>query len=243
MFAVICVEKEKRRLRKQRCRVEAVQTAVRGGAPFRIITVTQGAKGLDWHRIATAASCGSRNLLLPKGLSLPDNHYLNLFKADTLPLLIMLNTAAQKLERDDAAKRSLLIEDTNGVLPDYIDRVAPCASKIKIITDNPQAYFGAGIRLMERFGASPIICNSINKNEKFDAAVSKEPSENATLNFSVSSITADGTPEIPEPYLRLCPEEIDRFEFLCALFECSGVRAIGEITLNDLLSGANQAII
>lgn len=243
MFATICIENEKKRFRKRKCSVDAVQTAVRGGAPFRIITVTQGTKGIDWRKVAIAAGCGSRNLLLPKGIVLPESPHLNTFKADTLPLLIMLNTAAQRLKNDEATKRSLLIEDINGVLPDYIDRVAMCASKIKIITDNPQAYYSAGVRLMERFGASPIICNQTGKNERFDAAVSKEPLENANLNFSVSAITADGTPEIPEQYSRLCPEEIDRFDFLCALFECSGVRAIGEITLNDLLSGEKQDII
>ncbi len=236
MFAVVCIESGKKRRFRRKCVVNTVQTPVKGGAPFRIITVTPGSKGLDWHTIATQASCGSRNLLLPKGIRLPDSPHLSLFKADTLPLLIMLNTAAQKLKKSpDAPKRSLLIEDRSGVLPDYIDRVTSCASKIKILTDEPEKYYTAGKRLMERFGASPIICSQISKDEKFDAAVSFEPIKNAKQNFSVSAITEDGTPDIPEQYSRLCPSETDRFDFLCALFECSGVRAIGEYTLNDLI--------
>lgn len=244
MFAVICFENEKRKIRKRKTKIEAIQTPVRGGAPFRIVTISQGRKDIDWHRVAEAASCGSRNLLIPDGFILPDSPYLNLFKADTLPLLIMLNTAAKKLkEIPGATKRSLLIEDKNAVLPDYIDRVATCASKIKIVTDAPQAYYNAGLRLMERFGASPIVCGEKGENEKFDAAVSDEPVKNAKLNFSVSSIKAEGTPEIPEQYARLCPPEIDRFDFLCALFECSGVRAIGEYTLDDLISRGKNDII
>lgn len=235
MFAVICFDNDKRKLRKRKTKIEAIQTPVRGGAPFRIVTITKGKKDIDCHHVAQAASCGSRNLLVPDGFILPESPYLSLFKADTLPLLIMLNTAAKKLKAiPGATKRSLLIEDKSAVLPDYIDKVATCASKIKIMTDKPQAYYNAGLRLMERFGASPIICGERDENEKFDAAVSDTPVKNAKLNFSVSSITAEGTPEIPEQYARLCPVEIDRFDFLCALFECSGVRAIGEFTLDDL---------
>ncbi len=235
MFAVICFEKEKKKFRRRKTKIEAVQTPVRGGAPFRIVTINQGGKDIDWHRVAELASCGSRNLLIPDGFILPDSPYLNLFKADTLPLLIMLNTAAKKLKNmPGATKRSLLIEDKQAALPDYIDTIAPCASKIKIVTDKPQAYYNAGLRLMEHFGASPIVCGERGENDRFDAAISEEPLKNAALNFSVSSIKADGTPEIPEQYARLCPQEIDHFDFLCALFECSGIRGIGEFTLDDL---------
>lgn len=235
MFAVICIERESRKFRKRKTKIEAIQTPVRGGAPFRIVTVIRGKQKIDLHSLAAQAGCGSRNLLVPDGFILPDSPHLDLFKSATLPLLIMLNTAAKRLKNTQGAtKRSLLIEDKNAVLPDYIDRVALCASKIKIVTDNPQAYYGVSLRLMERFGASPIVCGERTESESFDAAVSDVPIKNAKLNFSVSAIKADGTPKIPKQYARLCPQGIDRFDFLCALFECSGVRAIGEITLDDL---------
>ncbi len=244
MFAVICIESDKSKIRKRKTKIEAIQTPVRGGAPFRIVTITKGRGEIDSQRLAGAASCGSRNLLVPDGFILPDSPHLKLFEADTLPLLITLNTAAKKLkEMPGATKRSLLIEDKNAVLPDYIDRVVTCAAKIKIVTDKPQAYYTAGLRLMERFGASPIVCGERVETEKFDAAVSDEPIKKIKLNFSVSAIKADGTPEIPEQYARLCPKEIDRFDFLCALFECSGVRAIGELTFDDLISNKNKDII
>lgn len=244
MFAVICFENEKRKLRRHKTIIEAIQTPVRGGAPFRIVTISKGRKDIDWHRVAELASCGSRNLLVPDVLFLPDSPYLKLFEADTLPLLITLNTAVKRMkDMPGATKRSLLIEDKNAVLPDYIDRVADCAAKIKILTDKPQAYYTAGLRLMERFGASPIICGEMSENEKFDVAISDEPVKTAKINFSVSAIKADGSPEIPEQYARLCPKGIDGFDFLCALFECSGVRAIGELTLDDLISNKNKDII
>ena len=244
MFAVICFENEKRKARKHKTRIEAIQTPVRGGAPFRIVTITKGKDGIDLHRLAEAASCGNRNLLVPDGFILPDSPYLKLFEADTLPLLIMLNTAVKKLkDMPGATKRSLLIEDKNAVLPDYIDRIADCAAKIKIVTDKPQEYYSAGLRLMERFGASPIVCGERSETEKFDAAVSYEPIKNAKMNFSVSVIKTDGTPEIPVQYARLCPVGTDRFDFLCALFECSGVKAIGELTLDDLISNKKNDII
>lgn len=244
MFAVICIERETKRLKRRKTVIEAIQTPVRGGAPFRIVTIRKGRTDIDWHRVAALASCSSRSLLMPDGFILPDSPHLDLFRADTLPLLIMLNTAAKRLKNTQGAtKRSLLIEDKSAVLTDYIDQVALCASKIKIVTENPQAYYGVRLQLMERFGASPIICGEINENEIYDVAVSDEPIKNAKLNFSVSAIKADGTPEIPEQYSRLCPQGIDRFDFLCALFECSGIRAIGEYTLDDLISNKKNSII
>ena len=96
MFAVISIENEKKKMRRRQTRIEAIQTPVRGGAPFRIVAITKGRKEIDWHRVAEAASCGSRNLLVPDGFVLPDSPYLKLFEADTLPLLITLNTAVKK---------------------------------------------------------------------------------------------------------------------------------------------------
>lgn len=244
MFAVICIARENRKFRKRKTEIEAIQTPVRGGAPFRIVTISKGRKDIDWHRVAELASCGSRNLLIPDGFILPDSPHLKLFEADTLPLLITLNTAVKRMKDiPGATKRSLLVEDKNAVLPDYIDRIATCAAKIKIVTDKPQAYYTAGVRLMERFGASPIICGELSESENYDVAVSDEPIKNAKINFNVSAIKADGTPEIPEQYTRLCPTGIDGFDFLCALFECSGVRAIGELTQDDLISNKKHSII
>lgn len=237
MFDVITIAntaKKQKFFKKRKCKIEALQTAVRGGAPFRLISITPGTKGIDWAQVARSAGCASQCVLLSNKTQLPENTPLKLFAADTLPLLIMLNTASNMLSTDEAAKtRRLLIVDKAAVLPDYIDRIILNAAKIKIITDYPEKYYTASQRVMERFGAAITVCSQTEENEEFDAAISLEAAENAALSFDFDrAAKEDLVSLIPDEYLRLCPEDIDKFDFACALFECSGVRAIGELWLD-----------
>ena len=61
-----------------------------------------------------------------------------------------------------------------------------------------------------------------------------EPLANAKMNFAAQRLLNGRTPfPVPEEYRRLCPEGIDPFLFLCALYECGGVRAVGDLTLPE----------
>lgn len=234
MFSVLCINERQKGLRKRQEKIEAIQTPVKGGAPFRIINVTPGKKGINWYRIACQAGCASRNMIFPDGFEFQGNDYISRYVPDTLPLLILLNTAAAKLGKDTAAKRKILVVDKKGVLANYTDRIILCASKIKIVTDNPERYYKPSLDLMEHYGASPIICQSFNDREIFDAAVSLTPTHNAEINFSVD-LFSQHLPERAQKYANLCPDSIDFFTFLCALFECSAVKEIGTFTLDSLL--------
>ncbi len=237
MFDVITISepiKKAKLFKKRKCKIEALQTAVRGGAPFRLIKVTPGYKGVDWQAVARCAGCGSQSVI--SNISLPPASSLKAFSADTLPLLIMLNTAAKSLSKDEAAKkRRLLITDKYAVLPDYIDKIVLGAARIKIVTDFPDKYYSAAVRVMERFGASITVCNQVEKSEKFDASIGLETIVATPLPFTFDKVSSEELIQIiPEEYLRLCPEGIDKFTFICALFECSGVREIGELWLDDI---------
>ncbi len=234
MFSVILVQEEgkrKRLFKKRKSKIEAVQTAVRGGAPFRIIKMSPARAGFDWQKAASL--CGEQSVILQKGLEPPAGIKLNLFKSDTLPLLIALNTAVERLSRDEKAKtRKLLICDKDAVMPDYIERAVFSAAKIKVLTECPEKYYSASMRLLEHYGAAITVCDSVHGNEKFDACVAPSEKKNCKENFTAEQIEADGSRlAIPDEFLRLCPKGVDPFEFCCALFECSGVRTIGELHL------------
>lgn len=234
MFAVLCVEEDKRKRSRKKAVIQSVQTPVRGGAPFRIVSVTPGKLGIDWFEVARHASCGSRNMIIPENIKMPENYHLCQFRADTLPLLIMLNTAVNKFGKDGAAQRSIVIEDKNAVLAEYIDRIINCASKIKIVTDFPQKYYPSQLRMLEQYGASALICQQVRNNEHFDVAIASGTAFNAEICLNSATLFSS-PPELPEEYARLCPQGIDRFQFLCALFECSAVKEIGNITLDSIV--------
>ena len=233
MFCTVTVlPREKKGLfRCRRCSVEAVQTAVRGGAPFLRLTVTPGKKGVDWSLAEQAAGRSGRFALLPDGIEWPADCRLRRFVPEVLPLKIMLNTAAQALRDGKEQGRSLLIRDENAVLSPYIDCVVPCASRLKVQTERPELYYEAAARVMERFGAAVAVSPMDAAAEAVDAAVTNEPVPNARVNFAAQRLLGGQIPfTVPEEYLRLCPEQIDPLLFLCALYECGGVRAAGELT-------------
>lgn len=236
MFAVITLEKgnEKSRLiRRRKCRIEATNVAVIGGAPFRHIKIFAGKKGIDWKVIERAAGCALKSIILQNGIDLPKNTYLKKFMPDTLPLLLMLNTASARLDKGESAKkRTMLIEDKNAVLTPYIHRVVNYAYKIKFVTDYPEKYFAVCTDLLENYGASPIICSSASANEKFDVFICEKTNIQAKHIFSTDRICAEGFElNIPEEISKLCPNGVDLFLFLCAMFECGGVSSIGNISL------------
>lgn len=219
-------------LTRRRFSVEAVTTAVRSGAPFTLLNVTPSPKGINWQSVAAAAGRSGKNMLLPCGVTPPAAVNIVRFKPSVFPLRLMLNTAAAQLGAEGALTRSLLVSDSRAVLAPFIDIVVPLAAKIKIITDNPSLYFVAAQRVMERFGASLTISDSIGSTEKFDAAIVSEATELARVNYAVADIGSSGRRLIiPDEYIRLCPSGIDVFDFAAALYECSGVRAIGELKL------------
>lgn len=236
MFAVITVEKENKKsglLKRKKSRTESNSVAVIGGAPFRDIKIFVGKKGIDWKSVERAAGCALKSVIVQNGLELPENTSLKKFIPDTLPLLLMLNTAAKHIDKgENAKKRTLLIMDENAVLPQYIERIVFCAYKIKIVTDYPEKYYSVCSYLLENYGVSPVICSSLNENEKADICIAEKESVFAKINFTADKIGSQGFAiKMPDEYKKLCPEGVDEFLFLCAMFECGGVSALGNLCL------------
>jgi len=233
MFCTVSVSQEERKglFRRRRCSIQAAQTAVKGGAPFLRLFVTPGKKGVDWAMVEQTAGRSGRFALLPDHFELPPGCRLRRFTPEILPLKIMLNTAAKVLSDGREQGRSLLVCDENAVLAPYLDRIVPCASRLKVQTERPDLYYETAARVMDRFGAAVAVGPMGAVGGAIDAAVSFEPVKKAKRNFAAQDLLSGETPfDVPEEYLRLCPAQIDPFLFLCALYECSGVRAIGELT-------------
>ncbi len=234
MFSVLNVEESKQKFfRKRKCNVESLLNPVKGAAPFKVINVLCGKKGIDWRTVSAAAGCSARSMLVPEGVFVPSYISIKLFEPEVLPLLIMLNTAVAYLSRGEIAKNKLIIVDRNAVLPEYIKRVVMFAAQITVVTDCPEKYCGCMTELMEKCGAGIRVCNQPDSKVKYDVAVTSDEAVNSSVCLDATDLTEENV-TIPDEYLRMCPEKIDKFIFLCALFECSGLLKAGELTLKDV---------
>ncbi len=234
MFSVLNVTQPKKSLfGKRKCTVEMLLSPVKGAAPYKVINVTPGKKGIDWRMVAQAAGASGKSMLVPDGVEIPHGVGIERFVPRILPSVILLNTVAA--EGYEKLNRSILIVDRCGVLSDYVKRIVPSASKITVVTDEPELYVEASVKIMEEYGASIRVCNQTSDDERFDIAVSDEAVNGATLCLSTSDVSKNSCiNEIMQNYAHLCDENIDLFLFVCALFECSGLKDPGELTLGNI---------
>ncbi len=230
MFSVLCINEVRRRRLPRKCAVEALLSPVKGAAPYKVINVAPGKKGIDWRMVSLAAGCSRRSMLLPESVAVPLSVPIVRFEPQVLPLLIALNTAVFHADKKEAYKRSLLVCDVKAVLTDYLSRAVPYASKITVVTDFPELYLGCAAEIMDTYGAVIKISSQAALSAEYDIGVSDGEKINAAICVTAEDIKRDADKiNFPDEYVRMCPPHIDAFSFICALFECSGVKELGEI--------------
>lgn len=232
MFSVLCINEVRRRRLSRKCAVEALLSPVKGAAPYKVINVTPGKKGIDWRMVCLAAGCSSQSMLLPESVELPLSVNVARFEPQVMPLLIALNTAVSLCDEKDKHKRSMVVSDSKAVLADYLPRAVPYASKITVVTDCPEMYLECAAQIMEDFGAVIRICSQADPVVAYDIAVSDKEKINADICVTADDVKRSSDKiNFPDEYVRMCPPQIDIFSFICALFECSGVKKLTDVKL------------
>lgn len=232
MFSVLCISESKRRRVPRKCTVESYLSPVKGAAPYKVINVTPGRKGIDWKTVCLAAGCSSSSMLLPESVEIPLYAPAIRFEPQVLPLLAALNTALSQSGKENAQKRSMVICDSKAVLADYISRAVPYASKIAVVTVFPELYLKSAAEIMDKFGAVIKISSQVDTSVRYDIAVSDAEKVNAELCVTADDIRRKAdTMVLPDEYVRMCPPQIELFDFICALFECSGVTNLTDVKL------------
>lgn len=233
MFSVLSVTEEKRSvLRRRKCEVEMILSPVKGAAPYKVINVSPGKKGINWKTVALAAGNSAGCMLLPQGVRVPETSGVAEFVPRFLPGVILLNTIAALSAERNSEKLSALVDDQDGLLAGYIERIVPYVAKITVVTQSPEKYFKPTVDIMDRYGATVKVCMRVNESERFDYGISQEDIAGVTKLFKPSSLIEGKCKVIfQEEILRMCPHGINPFLFVCALFECSGLRCVGDLTL------------
>lgn len=238
-------------------RTQAVQVAVKGGAPFFCVDAARRRNGIPWEEIALCAGRCAGRMLLPQGLVPPDGGPVKPFLPDALPPLALFNTACAVLSRRGTppAEECITLLDPKGLLAHRAGKLLPFASLVRIVTENTAAYEQTAERVMEDYGAALLIQSSLSGargstvviapdglDESFFPEKQCAVFSNRDTRGGHVCVAASGI-ELPEPYSRLLPPGIDADQFAGALYEECGLRALGERAYTRLtLFGAKTNI-
>ncbi|MCH5191439.1 MAG: hypothetical protein J1F23_04675 [Oscillospiraceae bacterium] len=204
------------------------------GAPYYILNVTVGKRGVDWDRIVgTAGKCAKR-LLITNSVEFPERSDVGMFKSRVLYGKMMKNTFLRILDNNISHKnlKSICLIDKKGAYADFALSLAEYALKLTVITDEKEIYKNTCTEIMERYGLCPSVQSSPCYAEiKIDADrdIMTVKTEKRFINISNGEDFS-----VPDIYAELLPEELNKYDFYSALYELCGVFRISETSFDTV---------
>lgn len=232
MFAVVRFAQEPKGLIKKffwrfsKREVNAEKVSVAPGVFFFFLQCNFTQEREDWDLIEDAAGAMKSRLIFPEDIRVPE-------KFATIPLeklkqRAFIKTALKILKNEKY--ESVTIDDRNGVFINDIENFINLAPLIRVITNNPERYDSVSERIMDKSGATLLLCD---ENADLGKTWLVTYSGGAWHGEGIKAITAAdvcfGAAKLirlsklsfNEQYLSLVPEGIDCEKFLSALYEYS----------------------
>lgn len=232
------------------------------GMPFAVLEVFRGKNGIDWERVSGKCGRYSSRVIVPSGISLPDNIRISAFKPSFFPSRLCLNTALEILDTVKLSPDSFTLSlcDYDGRFVDELHRLIPLCSSVKVITGRIEKYIPVCTEILEKTGASIMLRSSFEKSSKRDAVIfcdgEKDEFSSADIIFSAEKEIRGRTTVIGsdivllEEHKSVIGDGIDSVFFASALSElcCSSayknsvfeqidiIRKGGESAFADLIS-------
>lgn len=232
MFAVVNFDEEsKKGIKKLFWRflkktVYTEKVSVAPGVFYFVLHCNFSSQRADWKLIEESAGAMKGRLIFPEGTKVPDNFTKSHF--EKLRKTAFIKTARKILLSQRC--KSVTIDDRNGEYIDYIESFVSLAPLIRVVTHSPERYSLAEERIMEKFGATLLICD---ENTELDNTWLITYTGGVWHGKGIKAITASdicyGAEKLirltklcfNEEYLKLVPEKTDSEKFLSALYECS----------------------
>lgn len=243
MFAVVRFDQEPKGLirkliwRFSKSEVNAEKVSVAPGVFFFFLRCNFTPEYADWDLIEDAAGAMKNRLIFPKDIRVPERFAP--FSLEKLSQRAFIKTALKILKSEKC--ESVTIDDRNGDFINDIENFVNLAHLIRVITNTPERYDSISERIMEKSGATVLLCN---ENADLGKTWLVTYSGGAWHGEGIKAITAAdvcyGAEKLirlsklsfNEQYLSLVPEGIDSEKFLSALYEYSH----GDFLENTLFS-------
>ena len=165
MFCVLKINQRKQNLREKlfgsfiKDEYNLSTIPVYKGAPFYLLEITTGKRGVDWEKVLiSVGKCASR-LIVNCETDIPYGMNIGLFKSDKLYKKIMKNTFIHilKSNTDRNNLHAISVLDSTGESIDFVEELASFSSSLSITTDSKEAYYHVCEKIKEGTGLCPVL--------------------------------------------------------------------------------------
>ncbi len=204
------------------------------GAPFFMLDVCVGKKGVSWEKVIfEVGRCASR-LVTKSQVVLPPDMNVGIFNSTILYDKMMKNTFLNILEYNELKRNPLSVSvmDENAEYTDFVEKLSEYASTMSITTCCKEKYFAVCEGITESSGLCPVL-----KREFDDAKIKINTKKNImTVNCCNENINISSGQDfkVPDIYENLLPEKVERYNFFSALYELCGVFSLGECVFDTI---------
>ncbi len=213
---------------KDKYKVQSVP--VYKGAPFMMMTVTVGKRGVSWDDVIKVMGKCALRLVVSENITLPQNDNIGLFKGRALYDKMMENTFLQILKNNRNQPISVL--DRHGQHSDYVKKLAKYCDALSIATDNKKEYLTVCESIIEESGLCPTITTDF-KDSKIKINCDENNMtiicENECLNISNGCEF-----QVPNIYQNILPENVCKYDFYSALYELCGVFSLADCFFDNM---------
>lgn len=205
------------------------------GAPFYLLQITVGKRGVDWERVLmSVGKCASR-LVVDNQVEIPENMNIGIYNSQSLYTEMMKNTFLKIIQNNTDRKTyfDISVLDKKAEYTDFIEKISLLSSSLSITTDKKEKYENVCEKITESTGLCPVM-----KKEFTDAQI-KINTENNTMtvnyNGNIFNIHSGCDFTVPSMYEKLLPDGISKYDFYSALYELCGVFSLGEGFFDTIL--------
>ena len=205
------------------------------GAPFYLLDVCIGKKGIDWEKVLSfVGKCASR-LVVNSEIEIPKDMNIGVYKSEKLYDRIMKNTFLDII-KNNTDKRNLLnisVLDKQGEYTEFIEKLSSFSSSITIATDNKENYFNVCDKIQKNTGMCPVITNDFTDK---DVKINTDTNiMTIRTNKELMNISSGESFSVSPIYEKLLPDGVDEYDFYSALYELCGVFSLGECVFDNLM--------
>ncbi len=234
MFTIINVHRRKDTLGEKifgglrRDDYQLKTVAVYKGAPFYVMDIRVGKKGINTEKIIVSVGKCARRIITNDYNLFPQSRDIEFFKSDLLYKKMLHNTFTELLKKNCVNENlvSICLIDKCGTEVEFAEKLSAYSSTLTIVTDRKEKYTDTVELITEETGLCPVL-----RKEPADAEIII----NCDMDFmriksSDQRITVIDKESftVPEIYNYLKPDGIDKYDFYSALYELSGVFSLAE---------------